>query len=266
MSVTILVVDDEPRLRAALVRAGLTCELTLENDAFLTVRAGAPEGHGIGVTAGTGICVAIVRPDGQKYFYGAFTDLGGGIDTATPAFQAVVRAEDGRGRATALTEALLAATGHTSTRDLVYDVHRRGNHVSHTVLNRLLFAAAEEGDPVAVEIVTRFGAELAHAAASLLRRYGLAEQEIAVVAAGSRFAKTGPVLFEAFRRDVLAVSPRARVILSEQPPVVGAVRGALEARGRTAPETWAEVLRSAARTGWFREDMGAPSGGEADAV
>lgn len=257
--------DDEPRMREALVAEGWGGGLTLENDSFLTVRAGAPEGHGIGVTAGTGICVGIVRPDGETYFYGGFTDLGGGIDTAAHAFRAVVRGEDGRGRPTALSEAVLEATGHRSVTELVYDVHRRGNHVSGTVLNRVLFATAARGDPVAAEIVTRFGCELALGATNLIRRYGLTEEETAVVAAGSRFVRTGPLLFEVFRREVLEVAPRARVILSEQPPVMGAVRGALAVCGRDEPEVWEELARSAAEKGWFREDMSGAEEGEGDA-
>jgi N-acetylglucosamine kinase-like BadF-type ATPase len=256
---------DEPRMREALTSAGWACGLTLENDSFLTVRAGAPEGHGIGVTAGTGICAAIVRPDGEKYFYGGFTDLGGGIATGTQAFQAVIRAEDGRGRPTALTAAVLRATGQASVQDLVYDVHRRGNYLSGTVLNPVLFSVAAEGDHVAVGIVTRFGRELALCATNLIRRCGLAEDDTAVVASGSRFVKTGPLLFDVFRREVLAVAPRARMILSEQPPVMGAVRGALEACGRGTQEVRDTLARSAAEGGWFRREMGEAEEGDADA-
>ncbi len=245
--------DDEPRMEKALAGAGWECGMTLENDSFLTLRAGAPEGHGIGVTAGTGICAAIVRPDGEKYFYGAFTDMGGGTDVAGPALEAVVRAEDGRGRATALTEALLEVTGHGSVREMVYDAHRRGEQVSRTTLNRVLFATAEEGDEVAAEIVTRFGCELALCASNLIGRYGLEAEDTAVVAAGSRFVKTGRLLFEVFRGEVMKVAPRARVVLSDQAPVIGAVRGALEACGREGPAIWERVRESASVKGWVRQ-------------
>ncbi|UCC67696.1 MAG: hypothetical protein JSV79_11335, partial [Armatimonadota bacterium] len=256
--------DDGPRVRQALVAQGWECGLTLENDSFLTLRAGAPEGDGIGVTAGTGICCAIVRPDGGKYFYGGFTDLGGGTSTAAHALQAVIRAEDGRGQPTALTEAVLAATGHSSTWELVYDMHRRGRHISGDVVNPVLFSAAAEGDAVAGEIVTRFGCELALCATNLIGRYGLAEEDVAVVAAGSRFVKTGPLLFEVFRHEVLKAAPRARVVLSDYPPVMGAVRGALAACGRSALEVWEEAKRSAAATGWFVEDAGGVRAGGGD--
>jgi len=248
--------DDVPRMRRALHSAGWACPLTIENDSFLTVRAGSPEGHGIGVTAGTGICAAIVLPDGEKYFYGGFTDLGGGYSTSTYAFQAVVRAADGRGPETALTKALLDETGHSSTWDLVYSVHRGGKQVPAPLLNRVLFATAAEGDPVAVEIVSRFGVELGLCATNLIRRYHLTRSDPAVVAAGSRFTRTGPLLFEVFRLEVLKAAPRARVIRSDHPPVMGAVRGALAASGRDSAQVWETAKRTALETGWFREDMG----------
>jgi len=256
--------DDGPRMGGALQAEGWQCPLTLENDGFLTLRAGTPEGHGIGVTAGTGICAAIVRPDGEKYFYGGFTDLGGGYDSAGYALHAVVRAEDGRGRPTALTEALLKVTGHASARDLVYDVHRRRYQISNTLLNRVLFATAAKGDPVAVDIVTRFGCELALCATNLVRRYALVEQDVAVAAAGSRFTKTGPLLFAVFQREVLSVAPRARVVLSDHPPVMGAVRGALAGCGADRADVWEEVKRSVTEAGWLREDMGQADEGERD--
>jgi N-acetylglucosamine kinase-like BadF-type ATPase len=257
--------EDEPRMAKALDEMSWQCPVTLENDAFLTLRAGSPEGHGIGVTAGTGICAAIVRPEGKKYFYGGFTDFGGGIDTAGYAFQAVVRAEDGRGRATALTEALLEATGFASAWELVHAVHRRRTHIPGVLLNRILFTTAAKGDAVAVEIVTRFGCELALCGTNLIRRYGMGKEALAVVASGSRFVRTGPLLFEVFRREVLAVAPRAHVILSDHPPVMGAVRGALAGSSAEAAAVWEAAKRSVSEAGWLREDMGQTEEGEADA-
>jgi N-acetylglucosamine kinase-like BadF-type ATPase len=202
--------DDIPRMRSALAEAGLLCEISLENDSFSAVRACAPEGHGIGVTAGTGIAAGIVRPDGETYFYGGFTDMGGGGDINGRALHAVIRAEDGRGRPTSLTPALLEATGYPSVPELLYDMHRRGYHPPMRVLRPLLFDAARDGDPAAVGIVTDFGRELALCATNLVRRYGLAEEAIAVVAAGTLFVKTGPLLFDVFQQAVLAGAPPPR--------------------------------------------------------
>jgi N-acetylglucosamine kinase-like BadF-type ATPase len=246
--------DDEPRMRAALVDAGWTCGLTLENDAFSPIRACAPHGYGIGVAAGTGIAAGIIRPDGETYSYCAFVDMGGGRDIDEQVLHAVIRAEDGRGPATVLTQGLLEVTGRTSVPELVYDVHRGGYHPPHGRVRPMLFAAANEGDGAAVAIVKRFGAELALCATNLIRRYDIASEEPAVVAAGTLFVRTGTLLFESFRREVLAAAPRAQVLLEDRPPVMGALRGALQARGWDSPNVWQRLNETAVREGWFEGD------------
>ncbi len=255
--------EDPERMRAALEKAGWKCPLAIENDAFLPLRASAPEGHGIAASAGTGICCGIIEPSGDKYFYGAFTDLGGGIGINANVIQAVLREEDGRGRPTALTPALLEATGHSSITELAYDIHRRGNWIPKSVTDPVLFTCAAEGDAVAVGIVTDFGRELALCVTNLIRRYELAEGDPAVVAGGSLFMKTGPLLFDVFREGVLQVAPKARLILANQPPVMGAVRAALAAGGGD-PEIWDRARQTATEGEWFREDAGADSGGIVD--
>ena len=88
---------------------------------------------------------------------------------------------------------------------------------------------------------------------------------MAVVASGSRFVKTGRLRFDVFGRDVLAAAPRARLSLSDQPPVMGAVRGALAACMSEPQAVWEALARSAAEGGWFRREMGEAEEGEADA-
>jgi hypothetical protein len=72
------------------------------------------------------------------------------------------------------------------------------------------------------------------------------------------------VLFEVFRREMLEVVPRAQVILSDHPPVMGAVRGALAGAGADSAEVWEAARRSVSEAGWLREDMGQAEDGEAD--
>ena len=244
-------------MEAALAECGCRCPLTIENDAFLPLRTGAPEGYGIGAAAGSGVCCGIIRPDGEKYFYGAFTDMGGGIDIAGAVVHAVLRAEDGRGKPTALTAALLEAMGYANTVELAHALHREGKSISKRTTDPLLFGCAAQGDPVAVDIVTRFARQLALCATNLIRRYRLEKEDTAVVASGSLFVKTGPLMFDVFRTDVLNVAPRARLILADLPPAIGAVRGALAAAGRGESEVWDRVRATAQESGWFVQDVAA---------
>jgi len=249
--------EDGAGMREALAAAGWKCEMTLENDAFLALRGTAPDGCGIGVTVGSGTACGIIRPDGEKYFYGAFTDLGGGREIDAHTLHAVVRSEDGRGPATKLTEALLQATRHARVVDLLYAIHREQRHLPHGILRRVLFSTAAQGDPVAVRIVARFAEEMALCATNLVHRYHLEEEAVPVVAAGALFQKTGPLMFDSFRESVLKGTPKARPILTEQPPVMGAVRGALRAMGRDDPERWQQISQRAAKEEWLQKAAGA---------
>lgn len=242
--------DDERQLRKAL-GMGWPDMLTLENDAFLGVRACAPDGRGIGVSAGTGVCACFIPPAGEPFFYGGFTDLGGGMDIDAQTLQAVMRAEDGRGSSTALTALLLAATGCADVAGLAYGISRRGLPLPSATLRPILFKAATQGDPVAAAIVTGFGRELALCATSIIHRRRLADASLPVVASGSLFMRTGTTLFEVFRRDVLIAAPRAQVILAQHPPVLGAVRAALEGCGRFSSSVWEQVRHTVPGESWF---------------
>jgi N-acetylglucosamine kinase-like BadF-type ATPase len=254
--------EDETKMRDTLAAAGWECGMSLENDAFSAVRACAPGGCGIGVTAGTGVASGIIRPDGGRYFYGAFTDLGGGRDIDPQTLHAVVRAVDGRGPATKLTGALLQASEHVTVTDLVYAIHRQRAHLPHGVTRRVLFSTAAQGDPVAVGILTRFAAELALCATNLMHRYHLEDEVVPVVAAGSLFQKTGPLLFDLFRESLGEGAPKAVPILADQPPLMGAVRGALKAVGHDEAELWERIRQRAEAEGWLRDEGNAEQQGD----
>ncbi|MGQ9778614.1 MAG: hypothetical protein ACUVRM_01880 [Bacillota bacterium] len=68
------------------------------------------------------------------------------------------------------------------------------------------------------------------------------------MASGSLFTKTGPLLFTLFRRFLEAGAPRAKAVLITHQPVLGAVRRALQACGRDAPEVWAQLRRTISKS------------------
>ncbi|MCL6613792.1 MAG: hypothetical protein K6U03_04105, partial [Firmicutes bacterium] len=212
--------EDEVHLRAALSSLGLPEGYTLENDAFLGVRAESADGYGVGVGAGTGVCACIIPRRGKPYFYGSFIDFGGGMEIDAAAIAAVIRAEDGRGPRTSLSAPLLAALGFPSVTDLVRAMAREGFFPSDRIIRPILFPAAAEGDPVALRILRGFARELALCATNLIRRHASMDEEIIVVASGSLFTKTGPLLFALFRRFLEAGAPRAKAVLITHQPVL----------------------------------------------
>jgi N-acetylglucosamine kinase-like BadF-type ATPase len=238
---------DVPRMLDALRPHLGAIPQALENDSFLGIRANCRSGTGITVSAGSGVCCSIIPVREPPFFYGYFGELGGGIDIDSRMLHAVIRAEDGRGPRTALTEPMLRATGHQSVADMLNAMSREGYHPSHLALRPVLFAVALDGDSAAVAIVTGFGRELALLATNLVRRYALEREAVAVVASGSLFVRTGGLLFATFRDEVHAVAPAADVILAAHEPVVGAARAALAARGVAEPAVWQNLCETYAK-------------------
>jgi N-acetylglucosamine kinase-like BadF-type ATPase len=230
--------EDEPRLRSALALHLGQTPITIENDSFLGTLACTPAARGITVSAGSGVCSSYLGDDGEKYFDAYFGELGGGMDVDELALHAIIRAEDGRAPKTALTSAILDATGHPSVAALLRAVTREGYSLSHTVMRPPLFQTAKNGDPVAVGVVSAFGRELGLLATNLIRKYRLGGTAPYVVASGSLFTRTGPLLFDAFRQFVHAADDSARVVLNGRSPVAGAIRAALHACGVQTTANW----------------------------
>jgi N-acetylglucosamine kinase-like BadF-type ATPase len=236
--------EDDGRLRGALDPFVGDIPLTLENDSFLGARACAPGAHGITVSAGSGVCASFLGPDGEKYFYGYFGELGGGTAIDQLTLHAIIRAEDGRGPKTALTTVIPKATGHTSVSALLHALTREGYEIPHTAIRPSLFETAAQGDVVAIDVVTTFGREMALLATNLIRKFDLMGKGAYVVASGSLFTRTGPLLFDVFRNLVNETDPGARVKRNDRPPVAGAVRAALNARGVKTAENWEIISAS----------------------
>ncbi|MGE5558814.1 MAG: N-acetylglucosamine kinase [Bacillota bacterium] len=246
--------EDRPRLLAALSWLKPVSKIALENDSYLGVRANTPDGFGICVSAGTGVCACITLDGGEGFCYGGFADMGGGIDIDAKVFQAVLRAEDGRGDATAMTPALLGMIGFKTTRDLVYSCCRDGYRVPGSVCRLVLFASAAQGDRVATGIVKNFGRELALCATNLIKRYRLENEAVPVVASGSLLTRTGSLLYDTFCAIVRETAPRAKLIPGEKPPVAGAVRAALREYIDPNPLVDETIVRTLPGDEWFRTD------------
>jgi N-acetylglucosamine kinase-like BadF-type ATPase len=148
------------------------------------------------------------------------------------ALGAAVRAVDGRGPATSLTEAVSAHFGLSDPYAVMTAMH-----VGELAESRVLelppsvFAAARAGDAVAGEIVLRLAGEVVACAVAAIRRLGLADRDPDVVMGGSLLRAGLPMLDDAVRAGVLAVAPRAVVSHVAVAPVVGAALLALEAVG-----------------------------------
>jgi N-acetylglucosamine kinase-like BadF-type ATPase len=232
--------DDELEARTELERLAVARKVEVSNDVFAVLRAGSERDWGIAVVSGAGINAAGIDPSGRVARFlslGSVTgDWGGGYAVAISGLGAAVRAEDGRGPRTALT-ALIA--GHFATPDAssaAVAVHRKQlTEADVLALAPVVFDAASDGDEVACGIVARLADEVAHMAATLLRRLDLLGSDVDVVLGGGTLQSGNGVLLDRIHTQLLAAAPNATLRVLGVPPVAGALVDALGMAG-ASPE------------------------------
>lgn len=218
---------------AAISTLGLSCPVEAVNDAFLGLLAGASEGWGVSVVAGTGEnCWGrdrsgrIGRVTGNGLMLGEF---GGAGTIVARAVVSVTKAWCRRGPETQLTEVFREHTRSTSTAELIEKIGlgqaRLGARAAPLVVR-----TAEMGDSVAIEILTWSGRELADLAAGVIRQLSFEDIAFDVVQVGSMFGSS-EIIAGTFKKEVLRVAPAAEFVRLEAPPVIGAVLLAMEKAG-----------------------------------
>lgn len=215
----------------------------LVNDTFLILRAGTPDGVGVAVVSGTGPNTVGWGPDGREHRVGGigseFGDFGGGGDIGAEALRAARRGSDGRGPATSLHDRIRSFLGVADLLDLVDRfVADADRHLSPSVLAPLVFAAAEDGDDVALDILRRAGEELGLCARLVAEALFPPDAAVPLVMGGSVLQRGRvPVLRDAIVAAVRGHFSRVLPRLLAEPPVVGGVLLALDrlAGGRGGP-------------------------------
>jgi len=217
----------------AIASLGLNAPFALVNDSIIGLIAGATEGWGIGIVAGTGgNCWGRDRHGREGHTTGGAAMLGeyGGADTLVPeAICAVSRAFTKRGPETALTEAFVNAVGASGPSDLLEGLYA-GRYVISTPAAPLVFQAAAAGDEVANELIGWAGRELGSLAIGVLRQLGFEQEAFEVVQIGSLFGASD-VLGATMLATIHEVAPGARLTRLMVPPVVGGVLLGMEQGG-----------------------------------
>ncbi|MEU1541368.1 BadF/BadG/BcrA/BcrD ATPase family protein [Actinacidiphila glaucinigra] len=230
---------EEQELELAVHARGWGEGTRVANDTFALLRAGVDGPRGVAVVCGAGINCAGMLPDGRTARFPAIGhlsgDWGGGAGLADEALWWAARAEDGRGGATALAAALPAHFGLTSMYALIEAVHLGRIAVSRKhELTPVLFATAQDGDPVARAIVERQAEEIVVMATVALRRLGLLDEETDVVLGGGVLAARHPLLMDSVTALLAAAAPKAVPKVVTSPPVLGAALLGLDRTGAAA--------------------------------
>ncbi len=207
--------------------------LEVTTDAALLLAAGTPDGWGLAVVAGTGSIAYGRTSDGREARAGGwgylFGDEGSGYRIGLAALEAVARAADGRGPATALTDRLLTRFGVGRPHDLIPVVYRGGwDRAALAGLAPLVFESAAGGDGVAEDVVTRAAQELAFTASASARQLGFSVGPVPLALAGGVLLSG-----EDYRRRFLdalgALGLQGNPVTAVREPAEGAIRLALSA-------------------------------------
>jgi len=216
---------------------GLPC-FTLNNDAFLGIKAGTPAGWGICSINGTGSIAAGVDIHGkmlQAGGLGVFSgEEAGGNHLGRMVFKKVYDQAYRLGKKTALTERMFQLMGLSGPEDLAAFWLEKlifPDAPEADALCRLLFEVAGEGDAVARELLRDTGRILARNAAGVLRCLSWPEEPVPTVLIGSVYIKPKfTLLLDTFAEKLPKLAGHSVEILPlAAPPVVGALLWALEA-------------------------------------
>jgi len=242
--------DEIALLREALVEAfGPSHRVEVRNDMQAALRAGTRRHWGVVVACGSGFNAAGRAPDGQEWAFPARGWMTGdrysGRAIAREMIQLSIRAHDGRGSPTMLTELILDALGQPSPDELMLALcDQRIGERDLLGLVPLVFEAAVQGDRVSQDLITRVGEELGISAAAVIKRLGLQALPVEVVLAGSVFRGKGPLLIDTVQQVIHRTAPAATLVRLAFEPVVGAVLLGLESVGMVADDTVYSALRA----------------------
>ena len=221
-------------LEEALLKRHWASATRVDNDTFALLRAGTDEPDAVAVVCGAGINCVGRTSDGRTARFPALGmlsgDWGGGQHLAALALWHAARGEDGRGPATALSDAVAGQCGVRTIAEVVSGVHLGAIPKDKLDdLNAVLFIVAAAGDEVARRVVDRQAREVVALATVAANRLGLRDSRYAVVLGGGVLRAQHPLLHDRVKDGILAHSPAAIVSVLTQPPVLGAGLFALDA-------------------------------------
>ncbi|MFJ8711952.1 N-acetylglucosamine kinase [Streptomyces violaceus] len=218
---------EEDQLATALHARAWGTTVTVRNDTFAILRAGATEPRGVAVVCGAGINCVGMHPDGRTARFPALGrvsgDWGGGWGLSEEAMWHASRAVDGRGPATALSRTLPAHFGLPSMYALIEALHLGQVAQSRRhELTPVLFATAADGDTIARMIVDRQAEEVVSMAVVALTRLDLVDEPAPVLLGGGVLAAEHPQLNTMIHNLLADQAPKAIPQVVTASPVLGA--------------------------------------------
>lgn len=214
----------------ALLPAGV---IEVYNDAEGALVGGIGRPYGVVLIAGTGSIAfginargASYRVNGWGHVYG---DEGSAYWIGLQALRAVLRAHDGRGPATHLSQAVCAQRQAARVEALIEQLFLTDFGVAETAaLAPVVAATAQAGDAPARGILQHAGEELGLSASAVIRALGMQGEAFEIALVGGVF-HAGELLLRSLRQALAQVAPAAACIAPRHDPATGAALLALQA-------------------------------------
>jgi N-acetylglucosamine kinase-like BadF-type ATPase len=204
----------------------LNSAVEVVNDTILGLMAGAPHGWGIALVSGTGCNCrgwdVTHRQEGRVI--GRSTAAGegaGSTELMAEVVKALCREWTKRGSHTELTPVLIEYAGAKDLADLL-EGYFEGQYLLDGAAAPLVFQTAQNGDPIARDVIHWAGCELGEMVNSVVRQLQFETAEFDVVLVGSMF-EGGELLQEPMRQTVHSIAAGARFLRLAVPPVYGGV-------------------------------------------
>ena len=160
-------------------------------------------------------------------------EAAGSSELANQAMLLVSQAWTKRGAPTELCNLFIRYCGAKNLEDLL-EGYTEGYYQIGAESAPLIFQVAQDGDPVACQLITWAGEELGEMVNGVIRQLEFEKLEFDVVLSGSMF-EGGKMLIDPMRSKIQFLAPRARLVRLQTPPVLGAVLIGME-QGHLQPD------------------------------
>lgn len=211
----------------------------VDTDARIALTGAVGFGSGIVVISGTGSVAFGRNASGKEARAGGWGptigDEGSGYAIGRDGLSAIVRAHDGRGKPTLMTELLCYDYDMCSPEDLPRFVYASTTHADDIArYGKLVIQAATKGDEVANEILERAGRELGECVLAVAKKLELTGTEFPVAYVGGAF-HAGDLLLGPMRSVLDGEAPGAKLMQPAHTPVEGAAMMAIRAAENPRP-------------------------------
>ncbi len=218
-------------LREAIQKKIKNKQVTVYNDSIIAMRGGLDKPYGAILCAGSGLNCAVRNERGEEFIFGYYIDDNdqGGTALGRRVVRAVLDAETQVVPPTALKKDILNFFSVDTTDKLLKKrINNKIAIADYRNLVPLIIKVAQEGDILALNILEKFGMDIAKYVVAGLRKMDMQQKSIDVVLSGGIFKIKVPILKDAVSTTIHRSAPNVRLINAIYEPVVGAGLLALE--------------------------------------